>query len=1345
MGELAFSLGDAVLQHPCKDAVENVHAVTVVHVDGRLFGLNNNSTTTLGRIGIVCKDEALQMRGYITRLLLQMLCTATQSAEWSLPEEAHENDGAAPAGRNNGRRGKKKNKPRKKQRRAPDTASESSLLTAPDEAAASDGADNATNSLSRQGFYMNDGTPRIDVFFETVVDDDGNHVATRVWFVEHTPKEGERALEMDRRVAMPDAYTPTMTGEAKRTIKQQAEHCKRLRKEGVLASTAHVSYDRITFASYCAVYREDDTLSTQFSKHATGMARVLGIAAKTHPCNPYRVFNPWDAIEMARGACRIQTTARAYGLAAIKPEAFEGLGATLRWPSPDHVHQVMVEAITPYLVMAARLPSRANNIHTSLLARMESILERQASNMDALTHAEYVAALDDYAAALRADIGETARLSSIGRARMLSERNGPRSDGAHRELAEGRAQRAGIDEQLRAIDTMRELRENFAYERDMLRRVLSSKQFPRFMHLVWTPAAFSIWQEHFNLQRALSKGMTAIVKYGLPLLETYGAAMPALPCDPTMRTWGNYVVRRLQQYESVLGVVANHKQFFLLRTATHDAHRVAPDADALRNNVFFTGAPGLGKTYMMELMCQLNVRETIQMIAHASQQGFLGDGENNLDLARFFEEVNDALINGHANGGAGGSGGQSTGNTNTKAMMTNQVMQTMRMTRDNGTGAQTVKHAVSLQGSMFAFASNNGFESSVPGAIASRVRASRVCSSKRKGVSAVDRARDTMTEEQRAVYDQIVLEHQIEHTLVALVEVLIGLTPLLPQVNMEVADRIFTCCLDTLKEHGVHVNKNVRAYQRMRFAARTETIKWAIHMVFNGMAAPCGADAVDEHGRLPRFSLDQLLRVKPYLVCPEDIALSMFTAYADEYLDDVGTTLLRQIAREFGKWRGWATDEENAKTRYKHVIFETTGEGAVCHNRIRINRKLSELASNAAFIAHLDTSTSDKGTAGVENNEGLLLRMTQTWLKVGRRVDKFGNVHPTETINLPIIEDHSFDVNGPHVYLLIDALDRDAEKLVELAVCKCFSATSQPTKIINFFTSADPVAPHLPGVIYYGGSEGSVHERRARAPASVRYTRGYACTTPELSVLGASMHTRTHFTDQRDRPLLRDDVATQYTAQVTGPRHTELTENLDLHFSLAHIRACGLDEHDPDVQAAIPHNAEALERDAAQEYRRRHRDAPPCIHYPNDLVDAFHAAEKARAQEEERRATASVAPAEDVVRAADDAARAFSTDIRTVRIARRRPQRHVYGAFAPPDADAAERLLESLDQEAHVSLDGGGGDSSGDEGSASGPVVGQRRRRQRSPRDEPYPKRMRPSLLLGEDSRAFDEAADMGY
>lgn len=349
---------------------------------------------------------------------------------------------------------------------------------------------------------------------------------------------------------------------------------------------------------------------------------------------------------------------------------------------------------------------------------------------------------------------------------------------------------------------------------------------------------------------------------------------PCKPIDAALSPFANMVALKFYEYEKILQTSTVHKELFIILVARLDAYR---RSFKLHTNPLLAGQGSTSKSYILDCVDKLSIPGTVNVVTHETAKANAVDDNQN-DLITFYHEVPLHML--------GVDNGKTTqGDPTLKERLTSCTYKTKLYVVDEDTGKRYNRTAVSEMIGIIAGATNDPV-AKIPEALRSRFLIIMCPNVYRENHNVIDYFASQKISKERV--DKVVFKHQCEQFLVCLAEKMIW-TGVLEDVNMSVAKLTFSKVLSELALKGVTNASSPRPFEFLLNTARTLTIMFAIHMVFNTeMSDVVQAGAI--------FNMDLMLKVQPYLFCTEEIAIFTLTLLGFQYVNPLEKEVVETIA-----------------------------------------------------------------------------------------------------------------------------------------------------------------------------------------------------------------------------------------------------------------------------------------------------------------------------------------------------------------------------------------------------------------------------------------------------------------
>lgn len=365
------------------------------------------------------------------------------------------------------------------------------------------------------------------------------------------------------------------------------------------------------------------------------------------------------------------------------------------------------------------------------------------------------------------------------------------------------------------------------------------------------------------------KTIKAVAKWGT--LHPQLISHLEIPLDPTLSPFANFVANKIKGLEEIHGVKNMHVLLFLTWVGMLGAFNHTFE---LKTNFLMSGASQTGKSFIQEVLeRELTIQGTVTKVSHATECAFKTTSDF-MYTTMMYDEMPNKMLGMTPDGKPDG-----TGDPFLKSLLTEQTVYVLAFHSDDDGKRVTLIDKNPLV-AVVVGATNNA-KHMVPEALGSRyymrdfVDVERVGHSVPEKKQAIALAETAYRAEITAVRARHNLEHQKLQFLVCMIDNLIRVR-LLEDVNMTVANQVFNHVCAFISRQGFDTSQD-RHMIRLKDLARTLTIIHAAHLVFN-------TTLMHKDPNAP-FSVAQAMKVQPFLMCTEEIAMFVASATLDMFVD----------------------------------------------------------------------------------------------------------------------------------------------------------------------------------------------------------------------------------------------------------------------------------------------------------------------------------------------------------------------------------------------------------------------------------------------------------------------------
>lgn len=263
--------------------------------------------------------------------------------------------------------------------------------------------------------------------------------------------------------------------------------------------------------------------------------------------------------------------------------------------------------------------------------------------------------------------------------------------------------------------------------------------------------------------------------------------------DPSLSTFANMCVRRMEQVDDYLLVSNTHALFFIMMYARLDAYR---HSNGLHFNLFGSGVGGTSKTYCFDLLEKVSIPGTVEQLTYETLRANAIDRDNNDTITLMNETPDDMMVN--------KVGGANTGVSSFKERLTSLRVTVKLFHQDEATGFRDQRVSKSDCIGVWFGVTNESFDK-MDEALLTRFFQAFFTETYREGRDIVGlmNANQSMTDEERAKGKRFETELMVEQLRYFHVEKLI-MTGGLPDFDSTCTRVYLRKLMEKLGEQGYH-------------------------------------------------------------------------------------------------------------------------------------------------------------------------------------------------------------------------------------------------------------------------------------------------------------------------------------------------------------------------------------------------------------------------------------------------------------------------------------------------------------------------------------------------------------
>lgn len=451
--------------------------------------------------------------------------------------------------------------------------------------------------------------------------------------------------------------------------------------------------------------------------------------------------------------------------------------------------------------------------------------------------------------------------------------------------------------------------------------------------------------------------------------------------DKHMSPFANMMIRRMDFIQHPYAASTSHLIILFLSIARLDAYRRGLN---LHQHFLLTGSGNTGKSYCLNVMGKkMSIPHSVEWLTHKTLKADAVDHHQN-DRIVLHHEMPDHLL------GINNDQGSATGDYMYKNALDSGVVCTKTFHRDDLTGERTNRYSESECISVNGGATNEP-PKNVPDALMQRFSLWMVPEKEIKDGRKIDHFLDPSREVDQSLENQVNKIFQDEQFLVCIVEKLIWVS-IIPDVNMDLARSVWRDLEEELAPKGIDLTLT-RNMQRVQLLARTLTILNALEMVFHLPSSPVYNKP---------FEWDHFLKLIPFMVCTEEIAITAITMMSEQYIMSGEEIILRDLADKICRYppdidyEGYDAEADMESQPAWKKNKDSMGVVTCDYNFVEVKGTLWGVATQAHKYA-------GRTKHSIANINLMLWRLEKRKIKARKFTSEYG-VREQRATDMPILE-----------------------------------------------------------------------------------------------------------------------------------------------------------------------------------------------------------------------------------------------------------------------------------------------------------------------------------------------------
>jgi hypothetical protein len=577
---------------------------------------------------------------------------------------------------------------------------------------------------------------------------------------------------------------------------------------------------------------------------------AVDISDDANPINPYRVFSLANSMRLAKlaGAVEEYCIETNYFDPTRGPIDETGVSYTYVFPNPENVWRMKSSYMQPGNALRLYWPCiKAINIDENDPHRIAYI-----NSMSATT------GMDRAQAAFVYDnsIAHSSHVDDVPNTfKALREKN-------ERAMIKARTQHS-------ALGTSE------ALLRDALLRI-RMEGLTEFMRL------FSTEGEPPEAVRSIAMHLNAHLHS-----HNHNFCLPIPKVTKNLTRFGDEMVMLLICIETLFNVNTQHKEVLALFFKQLHVYTCSP----FNPHTLYGGPKAAGKSFSFLLVMQWLIQGTYTNVAYSSPKAYFVPGHRLQFMLRFYEDVMPGFL-----GVSGNSKGSDTCNSDweavVKAWLTSGALECSVLDQTQGSRLLATTAEIKADVHSVVNVATNTSEANIPDAMASRYDRN-TCQTKDRvdGGGLLNKSNKKTNDEQKSAKELFITRFRRNQSFCAIIFQLIY-THILNDIDMTVADQIFTQTLATAKATGLTEVDNIRNLQRVQMVCKVLVVWDAISIVWDSVDSPLlGVPHNETHFML----VSRYLRALPEHAC---FALGLLS---NQYEDRIVYSIVEDLKSTYFK------------------------------------------------------------------------------------------------------------------------------------------------------------------------------------------------------------------------------------------------------------------------------------------------------------------------------------------------------------------------------------------------------------------------------------------------------------
>lgn len=422
--------------------------------------------------------------------------------------------------------------------------------------------------------------------------------------------------------------------------------------------------------------------------------------------------------------------------------------------------------------------------------------------------------------------------------------------------------------------------------------------------------------------------------------------------DRNLSLFANRVIKIMEEAEQFFLISTAHREFYQVMHARLDAYR---RDFGLHLNIFQTGEGATSKSFLFDLMKSCSIEGTIDQLTYETAKANAVDGNRN-DCITVCHEAPPGMFRASRNRNM-----DSSAEAMFKERLTSNHVSCKTFVLDEATGKRSQRVTKSECIGVW-FGATNDPPDEVEEALKTRFHWGNFEKIKRPGKDIDDciNGERALSRKDKLRRAEVILEWKEEQARVFIVEKMIwcGLIKDVEMSAFYIIKQKFKKLFD-----GKSVREaETRDWQRIFIFARIQAICTALAAVFQVEPDASGKNCYGQ-----QFSVEQLLRIEPFLVCTEEMVFFTLTMMDSQFVHPAEHKILRKV---------FNMQKNIGKLTFGNPTPDDTEATHINHNYIKINGNLGNISSNIQ-----QNMGSAEGKTSAHNIKAYLLDLTKASIK----------------------------------------------------------------------------------------------------------------------------------------------------------------------------------------------------------------------------------------------------------------------------------------------------------------------------------------------------------------------------